>query len=358
MENLRSRFPSLDDMTYLNTPAHGLISTGLASYRKGLMDQFTHQPQQFLEQRDGIIHQARRDIAAFMDADASSTALVPNFSLAFNSLLSLIDTDSTFLLLDGDYPSINFAVQSQGFKYCYAVIDDQLEDNILNAVRENRPDFLCLSVVQYLSGIKIDLGFLRYLKRQFPELVIIADATQYLGVEEFRFRESGIDIIIASCYKWLNAGEGCAVMAFHREVIDQLSNSKLSYDAKAPFTNERGTFIGYFEPGHQDVLAIAGLGFAVRESRHAGIENISRQIQRLSDRAKSEFCDRKLLAPEVISRESHSSIYNLALDAKQFQYLYASKIFCSQRGKGVRVGFHYFNTDQDLNYLLKIIDQF
>ena len=201
-----------------------------------------------------------------------------------------------FLLLKGDYPSINWPVEARNFDRCYAQIDERLEENIKEAVLQHSPDVLCLSIVQYISGIKIDLNFLKELKRDHPDLIIIADATQYIGTELFRFRESGIDILSASCYKWMNAGNGNAFTCFKQEIVDRIKPKFTGFNSVQGFKNDRGSFMGHFEPGHQDLMSFGSLKKAIDLKNDDGMKNIQQHIKSLSSKAKGELEDRNLLS--------------------------------------------------------------
>ncbi len=356
MYNLKQRYPILQNCTYLNTAANGLMSQQLLDYRTSLLETYRDQASLFTDQRDFIFNQVRTRVASFIDAAPSETALVPNFSTAFLNLLQLLPRSGRFLLLQDDYPSINWAVQSYGFECHYVVIDTALEDRILDACHKHQPDYLALSLVQYISGIRIDLDFLKELKLQFPRLVIIADATQFVGIEEFRFRESGIDILAASCYKWLNAGQGNGFITFKESVVPRIKPDFVTWSPDREFSNARGSFMGLFEPGHLDIISFQGLRHAIDFVNDYGIEAIQRNINTLAGAAHQAFTDRDLLDRSVVKRAAASPIFNIEGDHKLFEKLKQENIICSLRGPGIRVSFSYYNTTIDLHRLLDIID--
>lgn len=355
MHNLKKLYPALDNFTYLNTASHGLMSTDLIAYKNQINEQIAHQASFLTDKRDEMINEVRTTVGQFLHAPEHLTALIPNFSLGFNALLEGIDSASSFMLVRGDYPSVNWPVEARGFQCFYAEINATLEENIWKACEQHEPDYLALSLVQYISGIKVDLDFLKDLKVQFPDMIIIADATQYIGVEEFRFRESGIDIIIASCYKWLNAGDGNAFMAFKEEVADRVKPKFTGYNSKLGFKNDRGSFMGHFEPGHQDVTAFGALQKAIEFVNDFGMHNISSQIHQIASEAKNRLVDLGLLHEHVTSRKQHSSIFNIPGDEKLFQKLQQKNILVSRRGDGLRVSFSYFNDIEDLDILLQAL---
>ncbi|KQC32581.1 hypothetical protein AAU57_04000 [Nonlabens sp. YIK11] len=356
MYNLRTHYPALQDYTYLNTAAHGLISTVVSDYKASLNHELLHHPAHFAERRTPFMNEVRNSLSSYLDAHYHLTALVPNFSLAFNALLEGIPASKKFLLVKGDYPSVNWPVEARKFQCCYADLNTTLEENIWQACEQHQPDFLALSVVQYISGIRISLKFLKDLKVQFPDLIIIADGTQFIGVEEFRFRESGIDILAASCYKWLNAGDGNAFITFKEDVVEQIKPKFTGFNSVQDFKNDRGSFMGHFEPGHQDMMAFGGLQKAVEFCDEYGMQHIEKQIKTLTDAAMKAFTQRNLLKPEVTARDRHSSIFNITGDEVLQERLSDQNIIVSQRGDGLRVSFSYYNTMDDLHRLLDVID--
>ena len=118
---------------------------------------------------------------------------------------------------------------------------------------------------------------------------------------------------------------------------------------------EEGSFLGRFEPGHQDTLNYGSLGVAIDIINEFGVTAIENHIKALSEKAKTAFSERGLLEEAVVQRTSHSSIFNLKGDEALVNRLKNQNIVSILRGDGVRVGFHYFNTEDDLQQLLAVL---
>jgi selenocysteine lyase/cysteine desulfurase len=348
--------PILKKYTYLNTANHGLVSQDLVNYRNSLNEKLRDEASIFTNNRYIFIDEVRRTVANFMDADPDGTAVTPNFSTGFNILINAVDQQSSFLLLEKDYPSLNGPIETRGFKKWYVAIDDQMEENIRVVCEKESPNFFCFSMVQYISGIQMDLGFLKDLKSRFPSMIIIADATQYIGVEEFSFRKSGVDILIASCYKWLHAGDGNGFICIKKEVKEQVFHQTLSLISPCNLKNADKSFISIFEPGHQDMIAFGSLQQSILKIQEMGWKKVADPVKQLSKIAKSAFEKRNLLTSVVCSRKNHSSIFNIKGDQVLYDKLVKNKILTSLRGDGIRVSFSYFNTEDDLNKLLEVLD--
>src|SRR5690606_17553311 len=139
-------------------------------------------------------------VGSFFGCAPNRVALVPNFSFGFNTLLEGIEKTKKVLLLEGDYPSINWAVTSRDFAVRFATIDENIENNIEQAFEKDQPEVFAFSIVQYINGIKLSIEFLKALKQKYPATLFVADGTQYCGTEVFNFDNSEIDVLIASGY--------------------------------------------------------------------------------------------------------------------------------------------------------------
>ena len=213
------------------------------------------------------------------------------------------------------------------------------------------------SIVQWLTGIKIDFQFLKELKSENPHLLLIADGTQYLGTEYFNFSESPIDVLGASAYKWLTAGYGNGFIFIKETAKQKIHPRTLGFNSALTFESkpEETQFIRHFEPGHQDTLNYGSLEQAMIFVETLGKDVLYQHLANLSKTAKEAFAERGLLLASTLNRKEHSTIFNLKGDKALFQKLKNANIICSPRGGGIRVSFHYYNTLEELKFLLEIL---
>ncbi|MNY31414.1 hypothetical protein D3C86_1655770 [compost metagenome] len=87
-----------------------------------------------------------------------------------------------------------------------------------------------------------------------------------------------------------------------------------------------------------------------------GLENTASYTHRLVQLAKDELSKRGILSQTVINRAETSTIFNLQIDQEHFHTLMEHNIKCFPRGNGIRIGFHLYNDESDLEKLLRIID--
>lgn len=357
MEEIRKHFPALSSCTYLNTASNGVVPKPVIEWRRQHDLDLMNHASVFRDKHKIHIEQIRKTLADFFNASVLETALVPNFSFGINMVLEGLPEGQKVLLLKNDYPSVNWPVETRDFNVCYAEIDENLERNIDEAVVKNKPEIFMFSMVQWLSGIKIDFDFLKKLKNRYPDLLIIADGTQYLGTEDFSFTDSGIDVMAASTYKWLTAGYGNGFLMIKEAARKRIFPKTIGFNSAERFESEATdtAYMKHFEPGHQDTLNYGSLEQSILFVQSIGKERLYKRISTLSTNAKSRFAEMGLLKNDTLLRENHSSIFNLKGDREIFGKLKENKIIASLRGDGIRVSFHYYNTEDDLEKLIEVL---
>ena len=357
MQELRKKFPVLEECIYANTAATGLLNTDLFEWRRKHDHEYLIGGSKMKQEGFENIHLINLAVGDFFDCRKDNVALTPNFSLAMNLLLEGLPKDQNILLLKDDYPSLNWGFETRNFKRTYLDIDENLEDNIYRALKADKIDVLALSVVQWINGIKIDLDFLKQLKKEFPDLMIMADGTQFCGTQRFNFEDSGIDILGASTYKWLLAGYGNGFILV-KDVIKKrfdlkaIGNGSVDRDISK---KDSIPFCKHLEPGHLDSLNFGSLQFSLKFLQNIGLENIETQLKSLSDKAKTEFSKLGLLEEFAIQRKEHSTIFNIKGGQERFDRLQSEGVVCAQRGAGIRLSFHFYNTEDEVDKIAKIL---
>jgi selenocysteine lyase/cysteine desulfurase len=357
MEELRKHFPALESCIYLNTASNGVIPKPVIEWRRQHDLDLMNHASVFRDKHKLHIEQIRQTVAGFFNASTDETALIPNLSFGMNTILEGLPKGQKILLLKNDYPSINWPVETRDFDVCYAEIDENLEQNIEEAVIKHKPDVFMFSIVQWLSGIRIDFEFLNQLKSYHPNLLLIADGTQYLGTENFSFAENAIDVLGASAYKWLTAGYGNGFIMVKESARERIFPKTIGFNSAERFESAatETTFMKHFEPGHQDTLNYGSLEQAMLFQEKLGKDYLYQKIDSLSGKAKEKFANLGLLKNDTLLREKHSSIFNLKGDKALFQKLKENDIICSPRGGGIRISFHYYNTEEELNKLVGVL---
>jgi selenocysteine lyase/cysteine desulfurase len=350
------QFPLLEKYTYLDTASSGILSKKLVNWRAVHDQTFFDQGSLFRLTQAAFLHDVKLTVSRFFNSKTENTFLLPNFSFGFNTLLEGLPGGQRFLLLQEDYPSVNYAIETRGHTCEYVAMGDQLEERIIDHIRNQKPTIFAFSLVQYISGVQLSLAFIKELKSLFPDLLIIADGTQFCGTTAVNFEASGFDVLMASGYKWMLAGYGNAFMMLKDDIAASLfSKARNRPSPKEPFMQSKSLVSVYFEPGHMDTLNFGSLKQSILYFEELGMDFVGQQTKALSEKARAAFTELGLLTDFVVNRKEHSTIFNLALSTAKYQELIAADIICYPRGNGIRLAFHFFNTEDDLSKLLDVL---
>lgn len=357
MLKYRKSYPVLNHTIYANTAAFGLLGEELLEWRQNHDLDYLIGGSAMKIESLGLISEARVMVGEFFNCNKDLVALVPNFSLGLNMLLEGLDSKEHILLLENDYPSVNWPFESRGFQISYAKIDERLEENIIEKVKTNSISVLALSLVQWINGIRVNLDFLKTLKEEFPQLLIIADGTQFCGAFDIDFQNSGIDVLGASGYKWLLAGTGNGFMLFKDLAKSRFRIKTIGFNSANAILTAKNTipYNKHFEPGHLDSLNFGSLKHALENLNNIGMKEITAHNENLSAWAIKGFSELGLLNNDVLHRHQHSTIFNIIGNDLLFNHLMEANVVCSRRGNGIRISLHYYNTLEDIDSILEII---
>ncbi len=357
MDGIRKKFPVLQQYIYANTAATGLLSEDLLEWRQEHDLDYLIKGSILKSKANDMLEQTRKTVGNFFNCPDSNVALLPCFSVGLNLLLEGLDKKEKVLLLQGDYPSLSLPFKSRGFALEQVAIGATMEEEIYATVKSKGITVLALSVVQWLNGIIIDLTFLQRLKKEFPDLMVIADGTQFLGTQTFDFTASGIDILGSSGYKWLLSGYGNGLMMIKDGVKHRFSMASKGYGSGRNTVEDQGhrTFCKHLEPGHLDSLAMGSLEFSLNFLDTVGMQNIEKHLNTLSAHAKQGFAELEMLEDCVVQRQAHSTIFNIKADQRVYEALSKNDVICVRRGTGIRLSFHFYNTLEEIDAILKIL---
>lgn len=357
MDKIRKEFPVLRKGIYANTAVYGPMYDSLLEWRQEYDLDFLLNGSQMRERSLELLSETRTTVGKFFNCKRENVALVNNFSTGLNVLLEGLQPKKKILLLENDYPSLNWSFENRDFHIHKLEITKDVENDILNTVQKEKINVLALSLVQWLDGFKIKLNFLQELKKSNPDLIIVADGTQFCGSTEFDFEASAIDVLGASAYKWMLSGYGNGYMLFSEQAKEEFKLDTIGFNAaNGDFSKKNAIgFAKRFEPGHLSCLNFGSLKNSIEFLEKIGIKNITHHNNKLMQKAKEEFGELGLLDSKIISRDVHSTIFNVKINEKVFNYLVDNGVFCAQRGDGVRLSFHFYNNLDDIATIVRFL---
>lgn len=338
-------FSVSDEYIYFDSAKSSGIYSELLNWRTNHDKLLLENGSQFRSNHKSFIDELRTGLGIFFHIQKTNVYLTQSFSIGFKSLLNILDPNLKFLLVKEDYPSIFEQVKSNGFQYDYVENTYELEKTILKGIDQYKSQVLVLTIVQYISGLFMDLNFFKQLKKTHPGLLIIADGTQFCGTKDFNFQNSGIDVLISSGYKWLFSGYGNGFVLIKNNFVKGFLNDISKKNAEESFSLA-------FEPGNIDTLSFGSLLYSLNKISDYGILKIENRLKHLSNYAMEKFIKKNLLDDQITKRKQHSNIFNLKGGEFLYRKLLQNNIICSRRGNGIRVSFNFYNTEEEIDFLL------
>ena len=236
-------------------------------------------------------------------------------------------------------------------------------ENIASAI-DTRTRALTISHVEFASGFRNDIQALGELCREH-EIWFIVDAIQSLGAIEVDVKSCNVDILAADGHKWLLAPEGAAIFYSADERREQLINTNIGW---ASVINPRD-FLDYdltqkpdatrFEEGSYNSVGLYGLKAAIDLLLDIGIPAIETRILELTAGliVGLEAKGYRVITPKEDSERAGIVIFESEqyTPAEIYEMLHAENIITAERGSGVRVSPHFYNTPSEVERLLEVL---
>ncbi len=342
---IRADYPALNELRYLDTSSMGLMaeSTVQAAHveHQRLMREGSSRLFQWML---GGNAEVVRTVAASIGGTEQGTALAQCFTSGIAQLAPLLKHRPKVLLIGHDYPTLHAPFALPGFQR--VVVSPEADgtislDTVRDTMERERPQLVAISEVQWLTGFRIDLQALAALCRAFGAWSVV-DITQSWCVGPLDVKACGIDIVGASGYKWPLAGFGNGFM-------------HLSEAARAEISERNGTDpMALLNSGHRDPIALTRLQDALQRIADIGPQRIAGHVSGLCSYALAKFEAAGITVVHGRDPEHRAGILVLQGDEQRVNKLAQQGVRVAYRGAGIRVGIHFYNTEEDIDRLVAV----
>jgi len=238
-------------------------------------------------------------------------------------------------------------------------------EEIISAIQP-RTKLISISFVQFLSGYRIDLEKIGKVCKE-KGIIFSVDAIQGLGAIRLDVEKFNIDFLANGTQKWLLGLQGLAFIYVRKELQDKMKSAPigwlavkdawnlLDFDLTTKETGER------FQPGTLNNLGIYAFNSSMKLFNEFGFDEIEKQILSnskyfIDKLAKIGYDSPLLLLPEknlsgIVSFKSENA-------QKIFDILSQKKIVCSLREGYIRFAPHFYNTKQDIDFVVDALKNF
>jgi selenocysteine lyase/cysteine desulfurase len=342
---IRAAYPALNERCYLDTSSMGVVAEATA--------QAAHQEQQRLMREGSIrllhwmsggVAEVACTVAANIGGTDGGTAVVQSFTVGLAQLAPLLKHRPKVLVIGHDYPTLHAPFALPGFQR--VVVQPEADgtialDTIRDTLERERPQLVAISEVQWLTGFRIDLHAVTSLCRAFGAWSVV-DITQSWCVVPLDVQAAGIDIVGASGYKWPLAGFGNGFM-------------HLSEAVRAELKERNGVDpIAMLNAGHRDPVALTRLQDAMERIAAIGPQHIADHVNALCTYAMARFDAAGIPVLHGRQAEHRAGILVLQGDEARVKRMEEQRVKVAFRGKGIRVGIHFYNNAQDIDRLVEV----
>ena len=238
-------------------------------------------------------------------------------------------------------------------------------DDIVAAIDE-RTRVVTISHVEFASGYRNDIKTLGKICRE-RDIWFVVDAIQSLGAIEVDVKSNYVDILAADGHKWLLAPEGAAIFYCTDEKRERLINTNVGWSS---VVNPRD-FLNYdltqkpdatrFEEGSYNSVGLYGLNAAIELLLEVGVSTIETHILQLTI-ALIEGLESKgyrVITPKADSERAGIVVFESDQHApiELYKLLHEQKIITAERGSGLRVSPHFYNTESEITHLLEVLPE-
>lgn len=369
---LRALFPITAHAIYLNhaavAPPPAPTIEAVAQQLKDVAENGSLHYRNWLRERQ----ETRELLAAMLGARPEQVAFVRNTSDGLSTVANGLrwragDNIVTFRneFPSNIYPWLRISqVFGVELRFCEER-DGRIELSEMIGLIDDRTQVVAISHVQYASGFCADLERLGQAARKHRAL-LVADVIQSLGVKPLNVTAQLVDVAAAACHKWLLTPEGLGVLYLSdraRERIEPTLVGWTSVPNPEDYTNfTQGWNVGTlpWETGTSPTALVYGLKSSLNLLSSLGIEKIASYLEDLSDYMCGRLQDSnyevsssraKPEKSQIVCIRHRSGISPMSL----YKRLQAQAIITAPRGGRLRISPHVYNTQADIDELLKAL---
>ena len=365
IDQFRSRFPIFKSRVYVNSCSQGALSTDVeAAMHEYLATWHEHGSpwELWVEQVEAL----RMAFAHSIGADRDEVAVMPSASAGINAVASALDFTgprSTVVMGEFEFPTMAqvwLAQQRRGATVRWAKANgDRLEVDAYADVIDERTLIVPMTHVCYKNGHKTDVASVARLARERGAYSFLDDY-QRTGSGPIDVHALGVDFMVTGCLKYVLAAAGVAFLYVRRGIVDRFEPTITGWFGRVnPFAFQIHSLdwpptASRFESGTPPVPSAYAALASLRLLESVGIDHVGRRVAQLVDRYRSaaEASGFVVRTPSQPERRGPLVVLQSVDAPALVARLAARGIIGSSRGNGLRISFHAYNNEADVDTVL------
>ena len=357
---IRARFPVFNSKVYLNSCSQG----ALCDLVKNSLDEHTQSWDELGSPWDLWVEKyeaARSAFAGFINADKDEVAIVPSASAGINAVASAFDYRKRKRVVMGEFEfptmgQIWLAQQSRGAEVCFVESTNGcLPPASYEEAIDSESLLVPLTHVCFMNGHRSDVRAVTNMAHQQGALVLLDD-----------YQDCGtrlqLDFYVSGALKYLLSPSGIAFLYVRRDLIDSLvpsitgwfgQNNPFAFDLKHfdPAVNARR-----FEAGSPPVPQVYAVLAALGLLTSIGPAKICAHIGALAQAYLKGARDLHIKSKTPLNSQGPLVVLQMKDAEAVVRRLSEEGIIASNRMDGLRVSFHLYNTLEDVQAVLRMLE--
>lgn len=366
IEKIRGQFPITKNKVFLNHAAQSPSPKPAVDAVCRYIRDFSNSATASSEWDDG----GKPFFARLIGAKPEETAFVENTSVGMNIVANTLHypPDSKVVTTDLEYPSVTYPWlrKKLAVKVHYVKnVNGKISLDDMEKAVDDKTVAVAISHVEYTNGFRHNLRILSEIAHEHGAYVIV-DAIQSVGTMPIDVKRDDVDFLTVACYKWLLSPPGVGYLYVKEDLIERLEPPMVGWasvdqevfntlDFWDIWNLKLSKTASRFEAGTPSRLSQVGARESMKLLLDFGMENVKKRIFKLTDHLIGSVKDLglKLQTPE--EEQCRSGIVNFKIDKPQEMEKKLNKkgIIVSARNHGIRVSPHFYNTEEEIDKLVK-----
>ena len=376
MRGYRQEFPLTESCVYLDHASQGPLPAQSAESLRRAVGKGENPTLFGVEDVFELPREIRGLIANLIGATPEEIGLTQSTGHGINIAANCLDVKEgdTILLFDKEFPSNVYPwlnLERRGARVEF--IPGKSGHFDIDAFRKRigaRTKVLAISFVQFFNGFRIDLDAVTEICRE-NGIYVFVDGSQGIGALQFDVRTTPVDIMACCGAKWLLSPIGTGFvyvserilptmhpadvgwLSLPREESEEVFEHLTQYDFCLPDDARK------FEVGSPLHIPLSAFKSSLELILTVGVDNIEKHITGLLDHLLVFLQSRDF--PILSSLEPRHRSAILSFSAQDVRRVHTDLkkrgIYTSVREDGIRVSPHFYNTLEDMDRLIEVLDQ-
>jgi selenocysteine lyase/cysteine desulfurase len=367
MADFRARFPILARRVYVNSCSQGALSTDVES-ALGAFTASWHKEGSPWERWIGEVERLRASAAALLGASADEIAIMPSASAAISAVATALSFEGRRRVVLGEFEfptmaHVWLAQQARGASIAWArAHGDALPINEYADLIDANTLIVPATHICFRNGYRVDISRLVALCRDRGAYCFVDDY-QRTGTAPLDVHDLGVDFMVTGALKYLLGPSGVAFLYVRRDLIEGLEPLATGWLGRSdPFAFgidplDWSASARRFEAGTPPIPNVYAARAGIELIQQVGLAVIERRIAELVERfdrgARNRGFD--VVTPVDPARRGPLVVLRVSNAPKLVQRLERAGIIASARGTGLRVSFHAYNNEQDVDTVLEAL---